>query len=952
MKMGRLYVTLLAVVILWSAVVRGQNTPAASKLPPVKFTEFTLPNGLRVILHEDHSTPIVGVNIWYHVGSHNEVVGRTGFAHLFEHMMFQGSQHYDSDFFKPLQEAGGNLNGSTNSDRTNYWEVVPSNYLELALWLESDRMGYLPEAMTMDKLNNQRDVVKNEKRQNYDNQPYGLVGAKVADLMYPKDHPYNWLTIGSLDDLTAASMDDVKDFFRRFYVPNNASLVIAGDIDPKQARKLVEKYFGPLKKGPEKVAVNPPQPKLEKEIRAEMEDSVQLPRIYFYWHSMPQYTAEEAALDTAATILAGGKTSRLYKSLVYEKQIAQNVIAFNSTRELAGQFQVQATPSMGHTVDELEKAIDAEIAKFKAEGPTAEEMTRAFNGREAQTIYGMQTVGGGGGKNDQLNNYATYLGKPDYFQADLDRYRKLTVAEVQKAAVTYLTDKRLVFTVKPKPRGAGGPGGPGRNAADIPTSNPKPKAEAAADAKAKTGGLYDMPKPGPEPKFALPKLERRKLSNGLEVLVVQHHELPVVNMNLVIKTGGTADPADRAGLASFAAGLVDEGTATRSSQDIANQLGAIGANLFTGSDWDSSNVSMLTLTRQLDPALDIFADVVMNPAFPDSELKLQQRQRIGQLLQQRDNANAIAATVFSRVLYPGEHPYGHTLLGNETSVKAMSGDDVKKFYQTYYRPNNSALIVVGDVTPDAIVAKLEKALGGWKAAEVPSVNVARGPEREAGTIYLVDKPGAAQSVITIGQVAVDRGSPDYFPLQVMNTMLGGQFVSRVNLNLREDKGYTYGARTQFDYRRGAGPFLASAGVQTAVTKESVMEFMKELRGIRGEIPVTEKELAYNKQSLTGGYPRGFETPAQIAGRLSDVVIYGLPDTYFNDYAAKVNAVTLADIQRVANKYLDPSKMAILVVGDRKTIEAGLKSIEGWGSTLTMLNIEGKPAAASTSTGGQ
>jgi zinc protease len=949
--MRRTLAALVVLIALCTTSILGQKAGSAEKLPAIKFTEFTLPNGLRVILHEDHSTPIVSVNIWYHVGSKNEVVGRTGFAHLFEHMMFQGSGHYDNDYFTPLQEAGGTLNGSTNTDRTNYWEVVPSNYLELALWLESDRMGYLPDAMTMEKLNNQRDVVKNEKRQNYDNQPYGLAGAKIAELIYPKDHPYNWLTIGSLDDLTAASMDDVKDFFRRFYTPNNASLVVAGDFDPKQAKAMVEKYFGPLKRGPEKKAVTNPQPQLTKEIRDGMEDNVQLPRLYLIWNSMAQYTADEAALDTASSILSAGKTSRLYQALVYDKQIAQNVFASNQTREIAGQFQIVATPRPGHTVEELEKAIDAEVARLKAEGPTADEMARALNGREAQTIYGMQNVGGFGGKSDQLNSYATFLGKPDYFQQDLDRYRKVTAAEVQKAANTYLTDKRLVFTVSPRPRTvqAGGPGG--RRAADIPTSTAPSKAAAKED-KTSLGGLYVMPKPGAVPKLTLPKIERRKLSNGLEVLVVQHHELPVVSMNLVIKTGGAADPQDRAGLASMTANLIDEGTATRSTLDIANQLAAIGANLNTGADWDSSSVSMLTLARQLDPALDIFADVVMNPAFPADELKRQRDQRLGQLLQQRDNANSISGTVLSRVLYPGAHPYGHTLIGDETSVKATEGNDVKQFYQTYYRPNNAALIVVGDVTADAVTAKLEKALGAWKAADVPATNVALGPAREAGVIYLVDKPGAAQSVITIGQIGVDRSNADYFPLQVMNTMLGGQFVSRVNMNLREDKGYSYGARTFFDYRRGAGPFLATAGVQTAVTKESVIEFMKELRGIRGDIPVTDKELAFNKQSLIGGYPRGFETPGQIAARLADVVVYRLPDSYFNDYIGKVNAVSLADVQRVATKYLDPSKMAVLVVGDRKTVEGGLRAIDGWGSSVTLLDIDGRPVAVGSTGGGQ
>ena len=1015
MRIKRLAVILLGLAIFPPALTFAQKnnmsnkTPSVTKdaatLPPIKVTEFTLANGLRVILHEDHSTPIVAVNIWYHVGSKNEVPGRTGFAHLFEHMMFQGSEHYDKDYFGPLQEAGGTLNGSTNTDRTNYWEVVPSNFLELALWLESDRMGFLPDAMTEEKLNNQRDVVKNEKRQNYDNRPYGLVSAKIAETLYPPDHPYHWLTIGSLDDLTAASMGDIKDFFRRFYTPNNASLVIAGDLNPTQARKLVEKYFGPLPRGPEVKSVMASQPALEKTMRMTMEDRVSLPRIYMTWNSMPQYTKDEAALDTVAMIMTSGKGSRLYKSLVYEKQIAQDVSAFNNSRELAGLFQIVITAKPGKSLEELEKAVNDEIEKLKTEPPSAEEMERAFNARESSLIYGMQTVGGFGGKSDQLNLYSTFLGKPNYFQQDIERYARVTVSDVTSAAKTYLTDKRLVLTVMPRAKGkttgepaaaspkdsiaspsqqtagtqAGGSttsaqkpastSGTQQGATTVPTTD-KPagaqtqtKSETSATraggaappvaerpttskdttvGQSKTGGLYDMPKPGADPRFELPKLERRTLSNGLEVLIVRHRELPVVDMSLVLKTGGTADPLNRGGLASLTAALLDEGTKTRTALDISNQLASIGASLGTGADWDMSAVNLLTLTKHLDRALEIYADVIINPSFPASELELQRNQRLASFLQRRDNADAIAGIAYASLLYGRNHPYGHPLVGDDASVRAITVDEIKKFYETYYRPNNSALIVVGDVDPDAITQKLEQAFAKWEKAVVPAIDVPISQQRDRAGIYLVDKPDAAQSVIAIGQIGVARATPDYFSLIVMNTLLGGQFTSRVNMNLRESKGYTYGARTSFDFRRGAGPFAATAGVQTAVTKESVVEFLKELRGIRGEIPVTPAELEFSKQAIIRGYPRTFETPDQIANRLTPLVVYGLPDSYFNDFIPKIRAVTAEDVARVANKYLDPSKMAILVVGDRKVIEPGLRSLDEIGVTLALLDTEGRP----------
>ncbi|MBC7931342.1 MAG: insulinase family protein, partial [Rubrivivax sp.] len=437
---------------------KGGAKPATAKnvLPPIKYTQYTLPNGMRVILHEDHSTPIVGVNVWYHVGSKNETPGRTGFAHLFEHMMFQGFKGYDYDYIPVLQEIGGAINGSTTSDRTNYWELVPSNFLETALFMEAGRMKNLLEAMTMTKLDNQRDVVKNEKRQRIDNQPYGQAFYKIGQTMYPKDHPYNWPVIGWMEDLSAASLDDVKSFFSTYYVPNNASLVLSGDFDPKEARALIEKYFGPVQKGADVARPKPAMPALDREIREQIDDRVQLPRVYMSWHSVPQYSKDEAALDTLAAILGGGKSSRLYKTLLYDKQIVQNASSFNGTSEIAGLFQVVATAKPGKTLAEIEQAIDAEVARLKDAPPTSEEMERAYNVREAGFIFGLQTVGGFGGKDDQLNNYATFLNDPGYFEKDLARYRAVTGADVQRVAKQYLTDKRYILSVVPRAAGAAG----------------------------------------------------------------------------------------------------------------------------------------------------------------------------------------------------------------------------------------------------------------------------------------------------------------------------------------------------------------------------------------------------------------------------------------------------------------------------------------------------------------
>jgi zinc protease len=899
----------------------------ADRLPPLEVKEFNLKNGMHVILHPDRSTPIVTVGTWYHVGSKNETPGRTGFAHLFEHMMFQGSANYDNDYFTPLQEAGGNINGTTNEDRTWYYETVPSNFLELALYMEADRLGGLLPAMTQSKLDNQRDVVKNERRQRVDNQPYGTAFEKIGGIMFPKGHPYNWSVIGSLEDLQAASLDDVKSFFRQYYVPNNTHLVVSGDFDEKQARAWIEKYFSSIVKGGEITRPNPPMPKLEKEIRETVEDAVPLPRRYFVWHSVPAYNKDEAALDILGFILSTGRTSRLQSNLLYGKELVQQIGGGNSTNEIAGLFQIQATARLGKSLEEVEREVDAEIAKIKAAPPTAEEMSRALNSIEAQTIGGLQTVLG---KSGQLTNYAGYLGKTNYFQADLDRYRAVTAADVQRVASTYLGPNRLVLTYMPRT----GQGPRAQREADGVTSvKSDKKDQARIDAQA-----GKLPKPGPNPKFALPPIEKTKLANGLEVWMVEQNELPLVAMNMVFKTGSTNEPEGKTGVAGMTAQLLREGTTSRSAVELANQLQSIGASVNPGSSFDSTTVSLQTLTKNLDKALEIYSDVIQNPAFPGPEMESLRGRQLGGLRQQRANPNFISNTVYNKVLY-GDHPYGRS--NDEATIRAITRDDVVGYYNSTYKPNNATLIVVGSFDKAALKSKLEKAFAAWKPGDVAVKTLPAPKPLEKAGIYLVDRPNSAQSVVGIGQIGVDRMNPDYVSIQVMNAILGGGITSRISMNLREDKGYTYGASSGWTYRRGPGPFRAGGDIQTAVTKEAIAEFMKELNGIRGGVPITQKELDYNKQALIRRYPAGFETIGAISAQLSNLVTDGLPDSYFNDYLAKVNAVTLDDVNRVARKYLDPSKMAIVIVGDRRTIEPGLKEL---GYPIALLDVEGKPIA--------
>lgn len=927
MKLKQSLISLLILLVLLTGLASAQK---GEQLPPIKYQEFTLKNGLHVVMHEDKSTPIVAVNLWYHVGSKNEVTGRTGFAHLFEHMMFQGSKNY-VDGWRGVDELGGNVNGTTNEDRTYYFEVVPSNYLERVLYLEADRMGGLLDAMTQEKLDNQRDVVKNERRQRVDNVPYGTMSERIGEIMYPEGYPYHHSVIGSMEDLSAASLEDVKAFFRQYYVPNNAVLVLSGDFDEKQARAWVEKYFGPIPRGADITRPNPAQPKLSGEIRKTYEDTVPLPRLSLVWHGVPQYAPDEPALDMLASILSSGRGSRLQSNLVYGKEIAQQVAAFDGTNEIAGLFQITALAKPGKTLDEVEKEINTEIERIKREPPTAEEMTRALNAREAITIYRLETVLGKGG---QLANYTGYLNQPGYLQTEVERYRKVTPADVRRVANQYLTANRLVISYVPRK-------------GEVPKMNAEVNKPTSVNSKKKDEALIArqeamLPKGQPNPKFSLPAIEKTKLSNGLNVWLVRRSELPIISMNLVLGSGATFDPADKSGIASMTATMLNQGTKTRSAIDIANQLQSIGALVNAGASWDATNISMQTLTRNLDQALDIFSDVIVNPSFPASELESLRRRALVGFLQRKANPTAVADVVYNRVLY-GSQPYGRQLTGDEKSVKAMTRDDVMNFYNANYRPNNATLIVVGDVDKGTLMPKLEKAFAGWKPGDASQTNAKIADETMMAKpgIYLVDKPGAAQSSVSIGQVGIERSNPDYYAVQVMNSILGGGGTARLFMNLREDKGYTYGAYSRFSVRRAAGPFAAAGEIQTVSTKEAVEEFMKELNGIRGQRPVTPKELEDNKQALIRRFPAGFETVGQISTQLSNLVIYNLPDNTFNDYISKINAVTLEDVNRVANKYLTPDKMAIVIVGDRKVIEPGLKQL---GYPITLMDTEGAPIA--------
>jgi len=919
---------LLSFLAICTAGTTGSDANDVS-IPKIAFEKYTLPNGMDVILHEDHSTPIVGVNIWYHVGSKNEQPGRTGFAHLFEHMMFKGSKHYNKDYDLPLQEAGGRNNGSTRFDRTNYWETVPSNFLELALWMESDRMAFLLPSLTQERLENRRNVVKNERRQGYDNRPYGLAEETIIAALLPPDHPYSWPTIGSMADLDAASREDVANFFRRYYHPGNASLCIAGDFDPAAAKRLVEKYFGPIPAGPKVEKLEPSIPELKESKRICMTDRVGLARLYINWLTVPEFSPDDAELGILADVLAGGKTSRLYRRLVRGEQIAQDVSARQGSEEICGRFSITATARPGKELSKLESVVMEELQRIQDEPPGEAEIARAVARRETGIVQSLERISEFGGRADQLNMYNVMTGDPGYITKDFARFRQVDPQGVKRVAKKYLSKNKVVLEVTPGAETAitADPRAPAAEARAVLAKTVKQSPLPETPVVAEDSDRINMPQPAGESTFRLPPIERGKLSNGTSLLVVENHELPAVSVRIKFPFGIADDPAGKLGLADLTASVWDEGTEKRTSEQISEELADIGTRLGIGMDWDDTTASIYALKRHLGKALEIFADVIEHPNFPEAELDRERNIAIGRLDQIRNEPWALANLAVAQTIYGYDHPYGRPADGTINCLKSITRKDLETFYQVAANPEQATIIVVGDTSLAEAKNELEKVFSGWKTTGKAAEKKFSPPSVQPAAITLVDKPGAAQSVISVALVGTVRKTPDYFPLLVMNTAFGGEFGSRLNMNLREDKGYTYGAGSWFDWRtRALGTFVASSNVQTAVTAPALKEFIKELQEIAGKRPVEGGELDFNKKYQTRVFPSGFETSSKLASQLEMLVQFGLPDNYFETVLPGIAAVTSDEVTSAAKKYIKPYNLAVIIVGDRLKIESALREL--------------------------
>jgi zinc protease len=867
----------------------------------IPFQKFTLPNGLTVIVHEDHKAPIVALNVWYHVGSKNEKPGKTGFAHLFEHLMFGGSEHIHDRYIETMERVGAtDLNGTTNEDRTNYFENVPVSALDYALFAESDRMGHFYNTINKEVLDLQRGVVQNEKRQG-DNQPYATAEELITRATYPAHHPYSHTVIGSMEDLNAASLEDVKDWFKTYYGPSNAVLTVAGDIDFETAKAKVTKYFGDIPPGEPVSHQRVWIAKMSGVHRETVQDRVPLARVYKVWN-VPQYgSAEVDYLNLVSSILSSGKSSRLYKRLVYDDQIATNVFAFIDQKEIGGQLVIAATAKQGHSLESVEKALDEELARFLKEGPTAQELERVKTQALASFIRGVERIGGFGGKSDILARSQTYLGSPDAYKNTLNRIQQATAAELKDAARTWLDDGVYVLHIEPFP---------------------------AFKAAAQRLDRSKLPDVGQPPAAKLPKFEKETLSNGLKIILAERHEIPVVNFWLEVDAGYAADQFARPGTARLAGTLLTNGTKKRTALEISDETQLLGAVLTAGSNLDFSSVHLSALKANLDASLDLFADVVQNPAFPQADFKRQQALQLASIETEKATPVQMALRVMPPVLYGHDHAYGVPLTGSGTkeTVSNLTRDDVEKFHKTWFLPNNSTLIVVGDTTMAEIKPKLEKLFANWKPGEAPKKNLARVETRQKPQLYLIDKPGAAQSLIIAGSIAPEPNATQEIPFETMNNALGGTFGARINMNLREEKHWSYGARTILYGARGQRPYFAYASVQSDKTKESVAEIQKEFRDVVDQRPITDQELERVKTQQILELAGSRETMTAIGGAIGELLEFRLPDDYWDTYADKVQALRAAEIHDAAKSLIRPEAMVWIVVGDRSKIEDGLRSL--------------------------
>jgi zinc protease len=893
----------------------------------IPYQKFVLSNGLTLIIHEDHSDPVVHVDVTYHVGSAREEIGKSGFAHFFEHMMFQGSDNVgDEQHFKIVTEAGGTLNGSTNRDRTNYYQTVPSNQLEKMIWLEADRMGFLLDAVTQRKFEVQRETVKNERGQNYDNRPYGLVQEVISKNLYPYGHPYSWLTIGYIEDLNRVDVNDLKNFFLRWYGPNNAALTIGGDVKPADVVKLVEKYFGSIPRGPEvtPTVLAPPVVTTDRYVTL-VDNYARLPQLSITFPTVPAYHNDEAALDCLAEIIGQGKNSVMYQQLV-KTQKALNASVFHFTTELSGQFSMQITPAPTTTLADTKKLVDEAMKTFEARGVTDEDIAKFKGSVESQTINGLQSVAG---KVSQLANYQTMTGNPNMIGKELASYSSVTKEDVWRVYNQYVKGKgAVVLSVATKTNETNivAP----ENYTIDQSGYKSPDYGYAGLKYTKAKDAFDrtkMPGNGANPVISVPKFWKKELAGGIQVIGAENTEIPTVTLSVTIPGGHLLQAADtsKVGLARIFALMMNEDTKNYTGEQMQLELQKLGSSINVSSSIDGITFSVQSLKKNIDKTLGLLEERMMNPKFSPEAFSRIQKQTVEGFKQRKSQPATVASDIYSRITF-GDNIIGINEVGTESTVKRLALSDVENYFNNNMTSKGTFVVMVGDMTQAEILPKLEF-LKKLPAKDIKLPTVTTYPKIDKTKIFLVDVPKSAQTEFRVGGYTGLKYDAlgEYYRAGLMNFPLGGGFNGRVNINLREDKGWTYGARSGFTGDKYSGEFSFSSGIRGNATDSALVEVMKELTNYATK-GVTDEELTFMKSAIGQRDALRYETGFQKAGFIRQILYYNLPGDYTTQQNKILNGITTKEINQLAKKWLNPSKMNILLVGDKEKILPGLKKL--------------------------
>jgi zinc protease len=920
----------IALMMLFVAVALfSANSQVKQTGLSIPIEKYTLKNGLTVVLHEDKSDPIAAVAVYYHVGSSREVTGKTGFAHLFEHMMFQKSENVPEDqFFKNIQGAGGSLNGSTSQDRTNYYEVVPKNALEMALWMESDRMGYLENMVTKSALVNQQNVVQNEKRESVDNAAYGFNYGLIASTLYPKGHPYSWTVIGEMKDLTGATVEDVKAFHQKYYSPNNATLVVSGDINKADVKVLIEKYFGEIPKGVSIEKRKPMPVSVAKTIKLYHEDNfAKTPMLTMVFPTAQRYSKDAYALNFLGELMAGSKKSPLYSILIKEKKLTSRVGARNGSQELAGSFTFSVSANPGVTLSEVEKAIFEGFARFEKDGFSEEDLTRIKANYETRFYNSFESVQS---KAFTLAEYMMFTGDPEFYKKDLANIQAVTVADVKAVYEKYLKGKNFIETSF-VPKGSvnlivEGSVNAGIVEEDVTKAAEVKAAAVAEEVIAKTVTKLDRtikPQAGPDPEVTIPKPWSASLPNGMKIWGITQKELPLVQYSISIDGGHQLDNVAKAGVANMVAQMLNEGTRNKTPEQLEDAIGLLGADIRVMAGNSDVTVSVSSLTRNFEKTLALVEEILLEPRWDKEQFAIVKSRNINGLKRNAANPEYLASRALNKLIF-GDNILAIEATGTEASVAAITLDDLKEYYGKYMSPSIAKFLIVGDVDQARVQTALTSLNGKWAAknVEIPSIKVPAAPEKSQ--IYFVDVPGAKQSVIAIGTPSIPRTNPDFYPAYVSNFKLGGSFNGVLNLILREEKGFTYGARSSFSGSKDYGQFSASSKVRTNSTLESVTIFKTEMEKYRNAIP--QEYVDFTKSSLLKGNALRFETLGGLLGMLNTMTDYNLPADYIKKEEGYVKGLTVDKQLQIAKKYIDPLKMYYVVVGDAKTQLDALEAV--------------------------